>query len=83
MGFFVAGITKNWAEAIGKMKWRDEPTINTRPNLVFHLGPEIQVVKSKMLKKKPNQKQTNKKKPSQKTKKTTFFLKRSMGQPKL
>lgn len=33
IGFFVAGITENRTEEIGKMYWKEETSINTRPGL--------------------------------------------------
>lgn len=49
MGFFVAGITENRAEEIGKMQWKEETSINTRASLDFHLSPAIQAPKAHML----------------------------------
>lgn len=41
MGFFVAGITENRSEEIGKTYWKEENFINTRPGLDFHLSSAI------------------------------------------
>lgn len=49
MGFFVAGITENRAEEIGKMQWKEETSINTRAGLDFHLSTAIQAPKARML----------------------------------
>lgn len=49
MGFFVAGITENRAEEIGKMQWKEELSINTRAGLDFHLSTAIQAPKVCML----------------------------------
>lgn len=49
MGFFVAGITENRAEEIGKMQWKEETSINTSAGLDFHLSTAIQAPKARML----------------------------------
>ena len=49
MGFFVAGITENRVEEIGKMQRKEETSINTRAGLDFHLSPAIHAPKAHML----------------------------------